>query len=306
MRKEALVVFTTILSFLLITSAAASWQLLDSSNNAITDDSYTNDKKLTLILENEDTPYFLYRFMKENDNPLKKLLKLCGPCEANQAYSKVIHFPSKEEKYTLEVFDGIDTPETLAFNFDNKKPIVNELLPKSKYTNGSFSITVKEKNLDKDKVLFATGDPFAIAMPMDCPEEIENYKYLCTLNFPGEEGKTYYYHYQVIDKAGNIAETITKEVLFDSVAPKINIISPTEPEIPQKFVLSIGTSEKATIAISIDNQEINSRKGYTKLCNGCTSTSKLLTLSPGDHIIKVKATDKTGNEANSQIPFRTN
>ncbi len=117
----------------------------------------------------------------------------------------------------------------------------------------------------------------------------------------GDGGKTVYVWYK--DVAGNVSGAASDDITLDTAAPAVTITSPTSGDTYTTTSNTISLGGSASDATSgVNTVTWSSNKGGSGTANGTASwTISTISLSAGDNVITVKATDNAGNTATDAI-----
>ena len=178
------------------------------------------------------------------------------------------------------------------------------------YTNSS-TITL---NLSATDNLGVTGyfisdissTPSASTSGWTSVTSINSYSGTVSYSLSGDEGsKTIYVWYK--DAAGNVSNTASATITLDTTAPIVNITSPTSSTTYTTTSSTIslgGSASDSTSGVSTVNWS-NSSNSTSGTVNGTTTwITSSITLSNGNNIVTVTATDGAGNNGTDTITVK--
>ncbi len=175
----------------------------------------------------------------------------------------------------------------------------------SKFTNGEFNVEYNTADVDEIILYYGTDiNNMEMESKNDC-ECGRNRKCTFEPDLNDFENEVITYFFVLIDKNGNIAQSILKKVKVDTIAPVI--------ENPDSMISSIN-KRIVIFDVQVDDENFD-RVEYVNnfdsgkssvLCRNSKSTSGCMTkkrFDKGDYDFIIKVFDKAGNSVSEDLSF---
>ncbi|HLD89318.1 MAG TPA: hypothetical protein VI894_03860 [Candidatus Nanoarchaeia archaeon] len=250
-------------------------------------------------------------FMRSIDGSSFSLM--CSNC--NSFTKDIIASSLRQGMHNITVryldYSGNTKEKIVYFKFDNQAPKIISSLPANKsLTNGNFTITYREPNLKSAKVFWKclsssvanSSSSNYTEETLGCPSTSLQKTCSSIINLAGHDGHQIAYYFELSDDIYKTA-TPVRTLNADISAPDLNIVSPIATNYSKgaKVYLNLTLNEKAkTIMKAVDSNI------YSTMCTNCNKTITLLFLKPGNHTLKIRATDNAGNTNYREVNFATN
>ncbi len=192
----------------------------------------------------------------------------------------------------------------IARTIQNRPEVYSSHTINSKFTNGEFFVEYNSADLDKIILYYGTNlQAMDSAVKTDC-ECGRNIQCSFKIDLKKYEDKEIKYFFVVVDKKGNIGQSLVKKVKVDTISPVI-----TNPDnmikVDKYFVnFNIGITDKNFDRVQyIDN--FDSEKSIV-LCRNCKSNCGCKVKKRflrGDYSLTITAFDKAGNSVSEDVSF---
>ncbi len=229
--------------------------------------------------------------------------KLCpGKCASYQGKRT---FEDGQHTITVRAIDrkGNTDKKNVSFYVDSVAPRIRRTLPtRADYCNGTFIIQYTEQNVVNITLDYkdAGSADYKRVAKEDCPSgaNVE-----CRFSVDGLAQGRLLYRFAITDRATTMY-TEPVEVLVDTIAPELSIVSPPNPYThvfdTRSIPFEITTNEPSELSY-MDTTE--SRPKWKRLCRDCTTYSRTESFQDGYHHIVIRAIDKAGNSAEATREF---
>lgn len=239
-------------------------------------------------------------------NERNRWTRLCSNCEEYGFFFKRIK-TFKDGGHNLTIrstnFQDISTEENFLFSIDSKFPIVYKTYPRTNsFTDGSdFYVKILEENVERIIIIINNTHEYNVT---ECQANGKYTECYADINLSEFEGKEIEYFFRVYDVLRS-SDSRTSKIKVDSIAPKVNIISP-EPNKSYKrrvlFEIEVNESNFDSLSYSY---EYGGRIKNLRLCSSLKEgLCKILKgFSPGNYSLTITATDKAGNSIGLPVEF---
>jgi hypothetical protein len=240
-----------------------------------------------------------YRFTNET-----RWHKLCSACSD---YSRHVRLDEGRNDLTIrakKLSNNLIVETEITIFVDSKDPDFRDSFPDDgEFANGEFIVEYTEENLNN--ILMHYRGIFESnfnTMQIDNCSSGNRVKCSANISLSSYENSEVDYYFEVCD-ASQCDSGPIKRVKVDSTSPIIILNNPLNTLYSERKVLfEIIVNELVEIYYE-DNNDGRDPHKKKRLCNGCFSLSKLMSLSDGDRDLTIYAEDEAGNKDSRDINF---
>jgi len=223
---------------------------------------------------------------------------LCTRCKG---VNKTLSFIDGQHNISIRAFstDKQNITYEKRFFIDSTKPRIIQSYPSlNSFTNGSL-FYVKYSEINSPRVIFNISN---MSLIRDCPAGLNKNCSFENIALESYDNKPLNYTFMVFDVANNSAQIKVNRVIVDTTSPIINSVNITKNRNYFKFRINVTELNFNSVSYY---DSLSSYPRWNILCTTLTNKicDRTVYLANGNHSITIRAVDKAGNSAVSNVTY---